>query len=170
MLIFAVYLSHVRVYEESDLGLVQAGKITPFVDNLMYKRRAAEVMLDLCLIALSYYVAYRVRFEGPDYAAYFPQFMTSLPIVIGIQIVTLLVVGTYQGVWRYFGLMDGVTFAKGVALGTVAIVTTLVFVYRFENYSRGVFVATVDSLLALIGSRAPPADDEFIRRGASARW
>ena len=166
MVIFAVYLSRVRVYDEADLRLVRSGKITPFVDNLMYKRRAAEVMLDLCLIALSYYVAYRVRFEGPDYASYFPQFMNSLPIVIAVQIVTLLAVGTYRGVWRYFGLMDGVTFAKGVGLGTVAIVTMLVFLFRFENYSRGVFVVyAAILLLALIGSRASfRLMSEFIRR------
>ena len=166
MVIFAVYLSRVRVYDEAGVRLIHAGKITPFVDNLMYKRRAAEVMLDLCLIALSYYLAYRVRFEGPDYAIYFPQFMESLPIVIGVQIVTLLIVGTYRGVWRYFGLMDGVTFAKGVALGTVAVVTTLVFVYRFENYSRGVFIIYATTLLlALIGSRASfRLITEFVRR------
>jgi UDP-GlcNAc:undecaprenyl-phosphate GlcNAc-1-phosphate transferase len=166
MTIFAVYLSRVRVYEESDVRLIRAGKITPFVDNLMYKRRAAEVMLDLCLIALSYYVAYRLRFEGPDYAAYFPQFMNSLPIVIGVQIVALLAVGTYRGVWRYFGLMDGVAFAKGVALGTLTVVAMVVYVYRFENYSRGVFVIyAAILLLALVGSRASfRLMSEFIRR------
>jgi UDP-GlcNAc:undecaprenyl-phosphate GlcNAc-1-phosphate transferase len=97
---------------------------------------------------------------------YFPQFLNSLPIVIGMQIVALLAVGTYRGVWRYFGLMDGVTFGKGVALGTVAIVTTIVFVYRFENYSRGVFVIyAAVLLLALNGSRASfRLMSEFIRR------
>ena len=166
MVIFAVYLSRVRVYDATGGQLVLAGKITPFVDNLMYKRRAAEVMLDLCLIALSYYVAYRVRFEGPDFAVYFPQFMNSLPIVIAVQIVTLLAVGSYRGVWRYFSLMDGVTFVKGVALGTIAIVTTVVYIYRFENYSRGVFVVySAVLLLALIGSRASfRLMNEFIRR------
>jgi UDP-GlcNAc:undecaprenyl-phosphate GlcNAc-1-phosphate transferase len=166
MVIFAVYLSRVKVYDESDSALIGAGKITPFVDNLMYKRRAAEVMLDLCLVTLTYNVAYRLRFEGPEYAANFPQFLGSLPIVIGMQIIALLAVGTYRGVWRYFGLMDGVTFVKGVALGTVAIMMTLVFVYRFENYSRAVFVIYAALLLlALCGSRASfRLMSEFIRR------
>jgi UDP-GlcNAc:undecaprenyl-phosphate/decaprenyl-phosphate GlcNAc-1-phosphate transferase len=166
MIIFAVYLGHVRVYDESQAGLVRSGRITPFVDSLMYKRRAAEVILDLCLVALSYHVAYRLRFEGPEYVRYFPQFLTSLPIVIAVQLVTLFAVGAYRGVWRYFGLMDGVTFAKGVALGTVAIVTALVFLYRFEDYSRGVFVIyAAIVLLALIGSRASfRLISEFIRR------
>jgi len=166
MMIFAVYLSRIRVYDHADAGLVRSGRITPFVDNLMYKRRAAEVMLDLCLVALCYNVAYRLRFEGAEYPANFQQFLTSLPIVIAAQMVTLFAVGAYRGVWRYFGLMDGVTFFKGVGLGTVAIVTTLVFVYRFENYSRGVFVIYgALLLLALTGSRASfRLISEFIRR------
>jgi UDP-GlcNAc:undecaprenyl-phosphate GlcNAc-1-phosphate transferase len=165
MLIFAVYLSRVRVYESTDIALRSAG-ITPFVSDLMYKRRAAEVMLDVCLIALSYYVAYRVRFEGPEFVTFFPRFLFSLPIVVGVQMVTLFAFGAYRGVWRYFGLMDGVTFAKGVAVGTVAIVTTIVFLTRFESYSRGVFVIyAAIVLLALIGSRASfRLMSEFIRR------
>jgi UDP-GlcNAc:undecaprenyl-phosphate/decaprenyl-phosphate GlcNAc-1-phosphate transferase len=166
MIIFAVYLSHVRVYDESKVGLIRTGRITPFVDNLMYKRRAAEVMLDLCLIALTYHLAYRLRFEGAEYPIYFQQFLTSLPLVIAVQMVALFGVGAYRGVWRYFGLMDGVTFVKGVALGTVAIVTMLVYLFRFEHYSRGVFVIYAAMLLlALIGSRASfRLISEFIRR------
>jgi UDP-GlcNAc:undecaprenyl-phosphate/decaprenyl-phosphate GlcNAc-1-phosphate transferase len=165
MVIFAVYLSHVRVYEPTDVAL-RTGKITPFVSEWMYKRRAAEVMLDVCLVALSYYVSYRVRFEGPEYGTYFPQFMASLPIVLGVQMVTLFAFGAYRGVWRYFGLMDGVTFAKGVGVGTVASVTAIVFAHRFENYSRGVFIIYAALLLlALIGSRASfRLMSEFIRR------
>jgi UDP-GlcNAc:undecaprenyl-phosphate/decaprenyl-phosphate GlcNAc-1-phosphate transferase len=166
MIIFAVYLSRVRVYDESQVGLIGNGRITPFVDNLMHKRRAAEVMLDVCLVAVSYYVAYRLRFEGFEFAVYFPQFITSLPVVIAVQLVALFAVGAYRGVWRYFGLMDGVTFFKGVALGAVGIVTALVFLFRFEQYSRGVFVIyAAILLLALAGSRASfRLISEFIRR------
>jgi UDP-GlcNAc:undecaprenyl-phosphate/decaprenyl-phosphate GlcNAc-1-phosphate transferase len=155
MIIFAVYLGRVRVYDTADVALIQSGRITPFVDNLMYKRRAGEVLLDLCLVALSYYVAYRLRFEGPDFSWYFPQFIESLPVVVGVQMAALFVVGAYRGLWRHFGLMDGVTFAKGVALGTAAIITVLVLIYRFEAYSRGVFaIYAALLLLALMGSRA----------------
>lgn len=164
MVIFAVYLAGVRVYE--DVDLVRAGRITPFVADFMYKRRVAEVLLDLCLVALCYYSAYRIRFEGPEFQQYFPTFIASLPIAIGLQITAMFLVGGYRGVWRYFGLMDGVVFAKGVALGTVAIVVTVLYLYRFENYSRGVFIIYAALLmLALSGSRASfRLMSEFIRR------
>lgn len=154
MIIFAVYLAHVRVYEEDDQALAASDRITPFVVQVVYRRRLAEVILDLCLVAIAYYSAYRLRF-GPDFITYFPRFMQSLPLVMGVQIVSLFLVGGYRGVWRYFGLMDGVTFAKGVLLGTFANISLIVYAYRFEEYSRGVFVIYAALLmLVLTGSRA----------------
>jgi UDP-GlcNAc:undecaprenyl-phosphate GlcNAc-1-phosphate transferase len=65
MIGFAVYLARIRVYEESDLGKVPAAGLTPLLVDFMYKRRVAEVLLDLCLIPVAYYGAYRLRFGGP---------------------------------------------------------------------------------------------------------
>lgn len=154
VIIFAVYLAHVRVYDDERL-LKRGGGITPFVVNFVYRRRLAEVLLDLCLVAISYYTAYRVRFDGADFGRYFPMFLQSLPLVLGVQQLSLFSVGAYRGFWRYFGMMDGVTFAKGVIVGTMVNVSLLVYVYRFENYSRGVFVIYAALLMLLLaGSRA----------------
>jgi UDP-GlcNAc:undecaprenyl-phosphate/decaprenyl-phosphate GlcNAc-1-phosphate transferase len=155
MVIFAVYLSHVRVYDTASAAPVASGRITPFVDTLVHKGRAGEVLLDLCLVALAYYVGYRLRFEGGEFALYFPQFLASLPIVVAVQVSVLFLAGAYRGTWRHFGLMDGVTFAKAVLVGTVAVIAALVVLYRFEAYSRGVFAIYAALLmLALMGSRA----------------
>jgi UDP-GlcNAc:undecaprenyl-phosphate GlcNAc-1-phosphate transferase len=171
MVLFAVYLARVKVYEEPDEQLLASGRVTPIVVGFMHKRRAAEVLLDFCLVPLSYYVAYRLRFEGREFVTFFPYFLSSLPIVVGLQIAALFVVGGYRGLWRYFGLMDGVVFAKGVLLGTAAIVVAIVYVFRFEHYSRGVFVIYAALLLlALIGSRASfRLISEFVQRRQSGR-
>jgi UDP-GlcNAc:undecaprenyl-phosphate GlcNAc-1-phosphate transferase len=139
MIIFAVYLARIRVYQEADPALV-GGTVTPLVANFMYKRRVAEVLLDLCLIPLAYYTAYRLRFEGSLLAASYPLFLQSLPVVLGSQLMALFVVGGYRGTWRYFGMMDAVVFAKGVLLGTVGSELVILYVYRFESYSRSVFI------------------------------
>ena len=155
MIIFAVYLSHVRVYETVDEALLRTGRITPFVINFMYKRRVAEVILDVCIVTIAYYSAYRLRFEGPEFSAFFRSFLESLPIVVGVQMVALFAVGAYRGVWRHFSLMDGVVFSKAVLFGTLTSVFFVVYLYRFENYSRGVFVIYGALLLLLLGgSRA----------------
>lgn len=166
MVLFAVHLARVKVYDEPDEQLLASGRVTPVVVGFMHKRRAAEVLLDVCLVPLCYYAAYRLRFEGHDFVLFFPVFLSSLPIVVGLQIAALFVVGGYRGLWRYFGLMDGVVFAKGVLLGTASIVVAIVFLFRFEHYSRGVFIIYAALLtLALIGSRASfRLISEFVQR------
>jgi UDP-GlcNAc:undecaprenyl-phosphate GlcNAc-1-phosphate transferase len=155
MIIFAVYLARIRVYEDANLVGLKGEALTPLIANFMYKRRVVEVLLDLCLIPLAYYTAYRLRFEGNQFGAYYPQFIQSLPVVISIQLLSLFLVGGYRGTWRYFGMMDAVVFAKGVILGTAVAELFILYLYRFQNYSRAVFVIYAALLMLLLaGSRA----------------
>jgi UDP-GlcNAc:undecaprenyl-phosphate GlcNAc-1-phosphate transferase len=153
MVLFAVYLAQVRVYNEPSA--VPKRGVTLVIGGVMYKRRVAEVLLDVCLVSIAYYGAWRLRFEGDEWTLYFRSLLQSMPIALALQMVALFVFGAYRGVWRHFGLMDGVAFAKGVTAGTVSIIVAVLYLYRFENYSRGVFVIYAALLmLMLCGSRA----------------
>jgi UDP-GlcNAc:undecaprenyl-phosphate GlcNAc-1-phosphate transferase len=156
MVIFAVYLARIRVYEETDLAAVPATGFTPLLANFMYKRRVAEMLLDLCLIPIAYYSAYHLRFGDANVLLVnYRLFLDSLPIVLTCQLIALFVVGGYRGTWRFFGMMDAVVFAKGVILGTVSAMMVIVFAYHFESYSRAVFVIYAALLMLLLsGSRA----------------
>ena len=152
--LFAVYLARVQVHEDVDPNRLP-GKITSLGIELGYRRRFAEVLLDLLLVSVAYYGAYRVRFEGAQYAPNFVYFLESFPVVLGTQMIALFGVGAYRGMWRYFSLSDGVTFAKGVFLGVVTSQAVIVYLYGFEGYSPGVFVVhAMLLLLLLVGSRA----------------
>jgi UDP-GlcNAc:undecaprenyl-phosphate/decaprenyl-phosphate GlcNAc-1-phosphate transferase len=166
MVIFAVYLALIRTYAGDEFVLLRNGKITPLVTNFMYKRRVAEVLLDFCLIPLAYYTAYRLRFEGPLFAASYPQFVESLPVVLACQLVALFAVGSYRGTWRHFGMMDAVVTAKGVVAGTVGIELVLLYLFGFDSYSRAVFIIYGAILMILhTGSRASfRLISEFARR------
>jgi UDP-GlcNAc:undecaprenyl-phosphate GlcNAc-1-phosphate transferase len=148
MLLFAVYLSRVRVYEDAEPQALDRSAVTPLVVDFVFKSRAIEVMLDLALVSIAYYTSYRLRFEGVDFDRNFSIFYRSLPLVLSVQIVALFAVGTYRGVWRYFGLMDTVGIAKGVVLGTGIAVPIVLYVFRFEQYSRTVFI--IDALLLTV--------------------
>jgi UDP-GlcNAc:undecaprenyl-phosphate GlcNAc-1-phosphate transferase len=154
MTIFAVYLARIRVYE--DAGQAPAGGVTPLVANFMYKLRVAEVLLDLFLIPLAYYSAYHLRFGDADqFLLNYRFFLQSLPIVLACQLISLFVVGGYQGTWRFFGMMDAVVFVKGVLMGTVSSIIVIVFVYHFDQYSRAVFIIYAALLMLLLsGTRA----------------
>jgi UDP-GlcNAc:undecaprenyl-phosphate GlcNAc-1-phosphate transferase len=65
-----------------------------------------------------------------------------------------LVMGVYRGIWRYTGLDDLIVFAKAVVLGSVVSVIAVLFAFRFEGFSRTVFL--IDGVLMfmfLAGSR-----------------
>jgi UDP-GlcNAc:undecaprenyl-phosphate GlcNAc-1-phosphate transferase len=169
MVLFAVYLARIRVYE--DVGQAPAGGITPIAIDFMYKRRVGEVLLDFCLVAIAYYFAYRLRFEDPEqFLNEFPNFTSSLPVVLASQLIAFFIVGVYRPVWRYFGLMDAVTVVKGVALGTVTVIVFYLFLYRFFSYSRTVFVIYAALLtMLMIASRASfRLIGEFVNRQRSA--
>jgi UDP-GlcNAc:undecaprenyl-phosphate GlcNAc-1-phosphate transferase len=164
--LFGIYLARIRVYEDAHFLRLREGSITPLVANFMYKRRVGEVLLDVCLIVLSYYTAYRLRFEGPAIAGNYQYFLRALPLLVASQLLSLFMVGGYRGTWHHFGMMDAVVFGKGVALGTALAQISLLYLYRFESYSRSVFVIYAVLMLgALCTSRASfRLLSEFVQR------
>ena len=102
--IFFLAHDHLRRVSRAGAGVrgpepaLRSGRFTPFALDLMHKRRVAEVLLDVCLVSISYYIAYRLRFEGGSWTTAFPQFIASLPIVLGVQMVALFVVGVVSEV------------------------------------------------------------------------
>lgn len=153
--IVGVYLSKVKVYAEQEEALALQNKAAfGFLLNLSHKRRVFEVLLDAILIALAYYAAYILIFGSFEQSETWTLFIKSLPIVIALQLFALLAVGVYRGIWRYTSVQDLVTFAKGVILGSVLSIVALLILYRFQFFSRTVFV--VDALIlffSIAGSR-----------------
>jgi len=153
--LIGVYLSKVKVYEEQQEELaLQNQAAFGFLLNLSHKRRIFEVVLDAALIALAYYGSYVLIFGNFEASENWTLFVKSLPILIVLKLSAFLVVGVYRGIWRYTSIRDLVTFFKGVSLGSVLSVLALLLLYRFEFFSRSVFI--VDGLLllfALAGSR-----------------
>jgi UDP-GlcNAc:undecaprenyl-phosphate GlcNAc-1-phosphate transferase len=152
LVVFAVYLSRIRVYDEVGAAGARPESLTPLVSDFMYKRRVAEVLLDSCIIPLAYYTAYRLRFEGVLLGSNYKYFLQSLPVILAVQLLALFVVGGYRGVWRHFGMMDAVVFAKGVLLGTAGAELVILYAYRFDNYSRSVFVIYAALLMLMLSA------------------
>jgi UDP-GlcNAc:undecaprenyl-phosphate GlcNAc-1-phosphate transferase len=152
--LFAVYLGRVRLVEGVEASQLR-GTITPLGVDFVYRRRLAEVILDLMLVAIAYYGSYRLVFEGAEYLPNFPYFAQSFPIVVGSQMVALFAVGAYRGMWRYFSLSDGVRLATGVVAGTVLAVTIVFLVRGLSGFSQNVFaVYAMLAVMLLVGSRA----------------
>jgi len=118
-----------------------------------YGRQAGAFAIDVLLVALAYYTAYRLRFEQ-TYEAEEPLFVASLPLVVAAKMVAFAMLRTYQGLWRHTSLADLVRLAQAVVLGGVFAVLGVLAAFRFHNYSRALFV--VDGVLLFLflgGSR-----------------
>jgi UDP-GlcNAc:undecaprenyl-phosphate GlcNAc-1-phosphate transferase len=74
--------------------------------------------------------------------------------LIILKLGSFLLFGVYRGLWRYTSISDVVIFTKAAAFGSVLSVVAVLLLYRFENFSRTVFILDGILLLwALIASR-----------------
>ena len=152
--LFAVYIAQVRVYDHEQFSALRGHRLTPLLAELTFKRRLFEVVLDVLLIWVSYTAAFGLRFEGEAPPGFGESFVQSVPLVLGAKLLGLWMSGIYSGVWRFVSITDLIGYLKGTTAGSVLAVLGVTYFYRFEGFSRGVFV--VDALvlfLLLVGSR-----------------
>jgi len=141
VIFFWIYLGKVKVYPTEVLTQKdKGGLITPILVEITYRRRLFEVMLDLVLITLAYYVSYLLRFEGNIRGPDFQVFLKTLPIVIGCQMLSFYLMGVYKGIWSTMGPRDVVGYIKAITIGTIMAVLVLLVLYRFQGISRAVFM------------------------------
>jgi UDP-GlcNAc:undecaprenyl-phosphate GlcNAc-1-phosphate transferase len=150
LLFFLIFVGRVPVYQavasEAD---VRGRALLPTLADFSYKRRVFEVLNDLLVIVIAYYAAFLLRFDGALVQPYYTQFLLSLPVVILSQIGAFLALGLYRGLWKYTSMSDLSTQIKAVVGGWIASTVAVVFIFRLEGYSRGVFV--MDAVLLMFG-------------------
>ncbi len=124
-----------RVYPERSAA---TGMVRVLVD-FQFKKQVATVAIDAALVALAYYSAYVLRFED-TLAAELPLFTASLLIVLPCHVLMLGLFKTYQDSWRHTGLHDLLSLVGAATAGVALSVLVVLLLFRFEHYSRAVFV------------------------------
>ncbi len=107
--------------------------------------------LDAVLIAMAYVFSYWLRFDGviaPDRLA---NIKDTVLFVIPVKLVCLFFFGLYRGMWRYTGLNDLKNIFLGVSCSSAVIVMVILFLYRFEGFSRSVYAIDWGLTLFVIG-------------------
>ena len=135
-----IYLARVPAYNAQDFVALQKSSFAPFLKDLAFRWHAGQVLLDLVLITVCYYGAYRLRFDGPELDTFLPYFTASLPVVLGCRLPALYASGLYQRSWETFGLRDLAAVVRGVGLGSLLVLAIASLLYRFEGFQRGVLV------------------------------
>ncbi|MEM9074581.1 MAG: nucleoside-diphosphate sugar epimerase/dehydratase, partial [Myxococcota bacterium] len=81
--------------------------------------RTLQYVLDGLTIISAFVLAYCLRFDFavPEYM--WERFLVQLPIVVLIQVAILRAMGVHSFIWRYIGLAEAATFARGAIIAAV---------------------------------------------------
>ena len=145
VLLFGLYLARVPAYGGDEFRALQDAKLAPLLSDLTFRWHAGEVLLDVILISVCYYTAYRVRFDGEALTAFLSTFAMSLPVVVGCKVACLYASGLYSRSWNTFRFEYLSTVLRGVGLGSMLSVLAATSLYKFEGFSRSVFL--IDAVL-----------------------
>src|SRR5205085_11187942 len=153
--LLGVYLAGVKGYdEEEEVRAERERPLFAFLIDFSYKRRIFEVLLDVILIVLAYWSAYAIKFEPFSDSPAWKLFLRTLPVLVVVRLAAFLAFGVYRGIWRYTSMDDLLAFSKAVAAGSIVSMIIVLFKFRFQGFSRAVFlIDALVMLLLLAGSR-----------------
>jgi UDP-GlcNAc:undecaprenyl-phosphate/decaprenyl-phosphate GlcNAc-1-phosphate transferase len=154
VLFIGLYVGKVGFYEQgrpSNQGPVSGTLVDPF-GNFSHRRRIVEILLDTVLVALAYYSAYLLRFDGDMPGEQIAIFIRTLPPLVAIQILSFLIGGVYKGIWRYAGVSEFARLAVAVFVGSTVSGFAVLFFYKFHGPSRAVFILNGVLLFVFVGA------------------
>ena len=155
LILLGIYLARVPAYNAEDFIALQKSSFAPFLKDLAFRWHAGQVLLDLVLITVCYYTAYRLRFSGESLDNFLPYYTATLPVVLGVKLAALYGSGLYRRSWETFGLRDLAAVIRGVGIGSLLAMLLPAYLYRFGGFSWAVFI--LDGILlgiAIVATRA----------------
>jgi UDP-GlcNAc:undecaprenyl-phosphate GlcNAc-1-phosphate transferase len=114
----------VRKLGYSEIQILRNGALLPLFNAPVVNIRILRFFVDMAFIALSYYLAFVLRFEGTFEPSIKEYYLMTIPLVLTIKMGMFYLSGLYKGAWRYTSVSDVVKMLKAVALG--CFVSTLV--------------------------------------------
>jgi UDP-GlcNAc:undecaprenyl-phosphate/decaprenyl-phosphate GlcNAc-1-phosphate transferase len=154
ILLMGVYLAQLRVYPEKEFSVLRNRAYTPILLELTYKKQLLLVILDFGMVAFSYYLSYRIRFEPSEFPIFFKVFLRTLPAVIACKLLAFFIIGVYRGIWGYMSANDVFVHLKASTLGCLLSVAVVTYIYRFDGFSSWIFL--IDWMITtglLLGTR-----------------
>ena len=117
--------------------------------------RQTQMMIDLVVLVLAFWLAYLLRFDFLLERTYFVSFLTQLPLVVLVQVVAAYAMGIYSFIWRFVGLTELKAFAKAMVIAPVPLLA-LRFGLSAEQavWKTPLSIILIDTLLAFGGMLA----------------
>ena len=94
------------------------------------------LLVDGLLVALAYFLAFRLRFDGAVPARYEELFETTIPWVVPVVVVVLSAFCVYQRLWTFISQRDYEAVVKGVVVGTFVVVAVIALLHPVQSPPR----------------------------------
>ncbi len=122
------------------------------LNHPVYRNRVLQLVADGALVALAFYLAFRLRFlddpQGlPD--RYWTLFLQAAGFVVAGKLVVFAAFGLYQKWWRYVSGRDFLLIVRAVAVSSAILVVAFTVIQPFAH-SLPRSVAVMDFLLTLM--------------------
>jgi UDP-GlcNAc:undecaprenyl-phosphate GlcNAc-1-phosphate transferase len=149
-LFFGTFLTHLNgtVYNSKAGNSYTKFRGSSLLSQVLNKKQILQAAVDTVLITIAYLTSYLLRYDGVINLWNQQLIEKSLPLLIPIKLCFFWIFGLYRGQWRYVSIGDLWQILKAVAVSSLIIVGLLLYVYRFEGYSRVLFLN--DALLTLV--------------------
>ncbi|MDP9228839.1 MAG: polysaccharide biosynthesis protein [Actinomycetota bacterium] len=104
--------------------------------NPVYRHRALQVAIDAALVALAFYMAFRLRFletEGGVPERYQDMLWHSIAFVVAGKLIVFGGFGLYEKWWRYFRLPDAAALVRASGVATLILALAFLLIQPFDD-------------------------------------
>lgn len=106
------------------------------------------IFSDAALFAAALAISYLFRFEFRLHAVEMQQIKTVLIWMIPLKLIVFYGFGLYRGMWRYTSVRDTKLLATASLVSMLSAMAVILYLYRFQGYSRAVFL--MDGILTFL--------------------
>ena len=99
----------------------------------LHRHSLPQLLVDGVLVALAYFLAYRLRFEFHVTGQYEELFENTVWWVVPVSLAALAAFGVYQRVWTFVGQREYEGVVKGVVLSTLVIVGAIALLHPVQT-------------------------------------
>jgi len=135
LLLFGIHL-----FRPETAAQFKTGHETTTLLGKILVRDTLVFLLDPIALSFSYYLAYVLRFRTTVPESDLRLFLHSLPLVLGVKFICMWGCRIYKYSWWRGSLGDFHRVGQATLIGEIAAVLLIIGLYRFQGFSRLVFV------------------------------